>query len=146
MISLFVYRWDYILTTLSVTKGWFWKILKIAFLIVQGMLISYVSFSTVSDIIWEHYNNVEIKNNSVNVEECEVSRFFRDSVRGRNDGVNRHKIEFKFKGENEKIIVDGRTIEKYIKENPKDYILVLSLRKGLHETFVIDSWTLKRVS
>lgn len=135
MISLAIYRRTFMLSTISDTKGWFWKIFRSISLVVQGILVSYVIFCTISDVVWEQLNNARIEYSSIELIECKVTRFWSGKGRRGSDQIN-----FEFEGHSEMIKVDYDFIKNFLDENPSDYKLSLELREGLNQTYVIDSW------
>ena len=133
--GLTIYRWKYIKVILFVANNWFWNLIRGLFLIVQGVLCSYVIVVGPSEIIWEGLNRIEIKEASVETKIIDIKQFRFDKGSG-----SKYKILFDFKGESERIKVSYKLIKEYKDVDAKDYKLSLDLKKGLNDTYVIEDW------
>lgn len=120
-------------------KKWLPDISALLMLGLMGIVGSTLTFGTISEIIWEQWNRVEIKNSLTETIESDVVEFINNSRE-----VSGAKIGFKFQGKYETMSVHPSVIDKYNDKKPNEYKLILKLRKGLQDTYVIDSWKIKQ--
>jgi len=135
LLILAVYRRQFLINKFSTNKGFtLWTFMTIFYLL-QGLLFSYLSFGQVAKISWDILNSQTAKQNTEEVFDCQVSRFW--------TGKHSNNIDFLFKDRHNKFDVQYKTIKDYLNTNPDDYYLKITARKGLWDYYLVERWDIK---
>lgn len=135
MLILGLYRWRFLINRFATNKGIvFWIFMTFSYLI-QGFIFSYLSFGQVAKVSWDYFNNEVVKQNTNEILNCEITRFWTRKPQS---------IDFKFNNRHEKLNVNYATIKKYKRKNAKDYYLEINATKGLWNYYKVNEWAIKR--
>lgn len=135
LLTLAVYRRKLLINKFSMNKSFkLWTLMTIFYLI-QGLLISYLSFGQIAKISWDILNTRTAKKNIEEVFDCKITRFW--------TGKSSNNIDFIFKDRNNNFNVHYNNIKEYLETNPDDYYLKITARKGLWNYYLVESWEIK---
>jgi len=113
------------------------KVINMFFTYLGLMLFSYLSFGTLANATWNQLNVTEGNKNKIEYIECEISQF--QNASSNSDD----KIWFYFKGNKESVSVDYQLIKPYLDKNTNDYSIVLKVREGMWENYIIENWNIE---
>ncbi|KQB42344.1 hypothetical protein [Flavobacterium aquidurense] len=131
-----IYRKDFLIRTyLSFTKT-YEKIYVILFYLLQGIIVSYLSFEQIASVTWNYINTREAEKNLVEIINCKVEGFY---TRKNPD------ISFKFQNRTEVFSVSQEMNRQNYNRNPKDYSLEITIQKGIWNYYVVKHWELKSI-
>jgi glucan phosphoethanolaminetransferase (alkaline phosphatase superfamily) len=135
VVALGIYRLNFLKIKIASLKNVWGKTLAILFFLLQGIIISYLSFGQAAHITWSLANRIEAANKQPKTMAFTVERFWtRKSP----------QIDFKFHNNFETIRVSYKSTSRFENQNPKNYILSLKVRKGIWNYYIVDSWAIKR--
>lgn len=132
--------WNDILPTIKKEKNILLKIIYLPFLFFVHFILSVIIFWIPSNIIWDSINKLESDKNQIETYTLKINDFHHSSGKG---GSNR--IRFRFKGENESIKTSFQDIKPYLNKNPDDFKVIIDLKKGIWNYYLIESWDIKEV-
>lgn len=132
--------WKDILLTIKKDKNIFYKIIYVPFLFLMHFMLSIMIFWIPSNIIWDSINKIESNKNLIETYTIKVDNFHRSTGKG---GSN--QIQFIFKGENERIKVSYQDIKPYLNQNPNDFQVIIDVKKGIWNYYVLQSWDIEVV-
>lgn len=107
------------------------------FILFCNCMFAYIVFGFSANAIWNYVNKNEAKNNQLETFYLPISEFSRTTGRG---GANR--VTFKFKGNRESIKTTYETIKPYLDKLPEDYQLILEVRKGIWNYYILEDFDL----
>jgi hypothetical protein len=110
------------------------KAFMLVFYLIQGAFVSYLALVYPSQVIFTEINKNISSNNPIEMIECGVEKFF--------DARRSVYIEFKCKNNWEHINISHEQMKMYIHENPDNYILELTVKKGIWNSYVVQQWEL----
>ncbi|MCL9805251.1 hypothetical protein NAT51_06950 [Flavobacterium amniphilum] len=99
-------------------------------------IFSYLSFGFTANAIWNHLNIKESERNPVEVFKLPVDNFSKGS------GKSSSGINFYFNGDYEKIKTSYDDVKLYLDQNPQDYYVILDVKKGLWNYYLVQNWVL----
>lgn len=124
------YRRKILLAELSKMHWDFSKFLIIVFLVFQGLVFSLFSFGLVAKVTFDVLNKYAAGQNYTEVKYCPITQFYT-----RKSSV----IYFKYEGRSEHLQVKYDSIKDLV-NTKADYVLKLTVRKGLWNYYLIDCW------
>ena len=133
--------WNDILPTIKKERNIFYKIIYFPFLVLMHFMLSIIIFWIPADIIWDNFNRMESNKNQTETYITKADKFQRSTGRS---GSN--KIYFSFKGKSESIRTSFKDIKPFLEKNPNDYEVIVDLKKGIWNYYVLQSWDIKEVS
>lgn len=131
-----IYRRQFLINQFSTKKGFILWTFMIFYYLTQGIIFSYLSFGQVAKISWDYFNYETIKQNSEEVLNCQITKFWSGR---RNSG-----IYFKFKNRNENFRVRYSTIKEFENKNVNNYYLRIKATKGLWNYYKVNDWEIKQ--
>ena len=134
LLILAIYRRQFLISKFTTNKGFTIWAFMMLFYLVQGIIFSYLSFGQVAKISWDILNNKTAKQNTEEVFDCQVTRFWNGKS---------SSIDFLFNDSHNKFDVQNKTIKEYIDKNPDDYYLSITARKGLWNYYLLEHWDIK---
>ena len=134
MVIIGIYRWQFLLHKFSSSKSFLVWAFFIFFYSVQGLLFSYLSFGQVAKISWDTFNERVAKQNPEEIIDCKITKF---------SFGRRPRIEFLFQDRFSTFRVRYKTIKEYRNENPTEYYLEITARKGAWNYYLVDHWKIK---
>lgn len=141
IVALGIYRKSFLLSRISVKEKLTSKLMKLFFILLQGLVLSYLSFGSLAYSVW---NEINYKKSNTNISEytkCKIEGFHFQK-----GGKSSDKIRFYFNGKLESINVSYKSIKKY-KDKPSDnYVLVLEIKEGLWGHYIIQNWKVKTLA
>ena len=105
------------------------------FYLTQGAIFSYLSFGQLAKISWDIINNKTAKQNSEEIFDCKITRFWTGK---------RPSIDFKFNNRHERISVNYSTIKEYENKNEEDYKIKIRATKGLWSYYKLNEWNVEQ--
>jgi len=135
VLALAIYRRRFLTNQFSINKGAVLWTAMILLYLVEGFMVSYLSFGQVSKISWDILNERVCRENKTETFTFDVTEF----NRWRSPSVN-----FRFNGKLERIYLPYSAIKEYKDEDPKDYELTLEVNKGIWNFYKLKSWELTR--
>jgi len=121
----------HILKVIKAKDGFSGKLAAFGFLLLKGLFFSYLSLGTLTNGIWNQMNKHEAEENTTDYITCEIESFLFNS---------NYKIWFYFHGDLESIPVDYQSIAEFKGYNPEDYQLILKVKEGLWEHYLVKDW------
>lgn len=131
-----IYRKDYILNKYSSFKETYAKTVVIGFYLLQGILVSYLSFGQIASVLWNCFNKIEAKKNPTEIIICKVTDF---------DTRKNPTVCFKFKNKTEVFRVNSEVNKANYDRNPKDYQLEIAVKKGIWNYYIVEHWKLSKI-
>jgi hypothetical protein len=131
-----IYRKDFLVRTYLSFNETYAKIYVICFYLLQGIIVSYLSFGQIADVTWNYIITREAEKNKVEIINCKVEGFY---TRKNPD------ISFKFKNRIEVFSVTQEMNRQNYNRNPKDYLLEITVQKGIWNYYVVKNWELKNI-
>jgi hypothetical protein len=126
---LIFYRKEFLIIQFSNEKNRLVKGFMIAFYITEAILVSFLALAYPSQFILTQINKKISSNNSPEIIVCKVANFFEDR-RG-------SSINFKYNNNVERIKISHKEMKIYINKNPDNFILELTVKKGIWNTYVV---------
>lgn len=133
--------WKDILPTIKKEKNIFYKIIHIPFLILMHFMLSVIIFWLPANIIWDTLNKIESNKNPVETYIIKADEFHRSTGRR-----SSNKIYFTFKGKTESIRTTYEDIKSFLDKNPNNFRVIIDVKKGIWNYYVLQSWDIKEVS
>ena len=131
-----IYRKDFLIRKYLSFKETYAKIYVIGFYLLQGILVSYLSFGQIASVIWNCINKFEAEKNPKEILICKVTCFYTKK---------NPTVSFNFKNQTEVFNVSSKTNRENYKRNPKDYELEISVKKGIWNYYIVKHWKLKNI-
>lgn len=135
VLALAIYRRRFLTTQFSINKGAVLWTAMILLYLVEGFIVSYLSFGQVAKISWDILNERVCRESKTETFTFDVAEFRRRRPRS---------IDFRFNGKLEHIHLSRSTLREYVNEDPKDYELTLEVNKGIWNFYKLKSWELTR--
>lgn len=104
-----------------------------------NFLYAYFIFGIPAHIIWTNLNREVSKQSPIEYHTFDVEKFHKRSGRGSSNAVY-----VEFQNGSDKIIVSREFVEQFLSENPKDYKINVSLRKGLWNEYVVENYDVEK--
>ena len=108
----------------------------IGFYLLQGILVSYLSFGQIASVIWNYINKIEAEKNPTEIINCKVTGFYTRK---------NPSISFDFRNQTESFNVSSETNRKNYERNPKDYKIEMIVRKGIWNYYIVEHSELKNI-
>ncbi|UPT68933.1 MAG: hypothetical protein M0D57_10045 [Sphingobacteriales bacterium JAD_PAG50586_3] len=124
------YRRKILLAELRKMRWGFSKFLVIIFLLLQGLVFSLFSFGLVAKVTWDILNKRAAGQSATEIKYCPITYFYT-----RKSSV----IYFKYENRSERLQVNYDSIKDLV-NSKADYVLKLTVRKGLWNYYIIESW------
>ncbi len=138
IIAWGIYSKEYIRLVAIDYKGFGAKTILVCFLLVEGLLLSYLSFGSAANIAWNTINQYEANNNGISTQEYDITRL----TKGRR---SRRYIYFKFDENNEEQLrISSSTYRTYIDEDISKYKLNIKQKEGIWSYYIVDSFSIVR--
>ncbi|MCP2029343.1 putative integral membrane protein [Flavobacterium sp. HSC-32F16] len=131
-----IYRREFLIKTYLSFKETYAKIYVIGFYLLQGIIVSYLSFGQIANVMWNYINKKEAAKNKIEIINCNVTGFYTKK---------NPDISFEFKNETEVFEVNSETNRKNYNRNPKDYQLEITVQKGIWNYYIVKHWELKKI-
>ncbi|WP_124019547.1 hypothetical protein [Flavobacterium sp. HTF] len=131
-----IYRREFLIKTYLSFKETYAKIYVVGFYLLQGIVVSYLSFGQLANVMWSYLNKKEAEKNKIEIVSCNVGGFYTKK--------NPH-VFFKFKNRTEVLKVNSETNRKNYNRNPKDYQLEITMQKGIWNYYIVKHWELKNI-
>lgn len=131
-----IYRRDFLIKTYLSVKETYAKIYVVGFYLLQGIIVSYLSFGQIANVMWNYLNKKEAEKNNIELIYCNVTGFYTKK---------NPDVSFKFKNETEVFSVNSETNRKNYNRNPKDYQLEITVQKGIWNYYIVKHWELKKI-
>lgn len=129
-----IYRREFLIKTYLSFKETYAKIYVIVFYLLQGIIVSYLSFGQIAWITWSYINKKEAEKNKTEMISCDVTGFYTKK---------NPDISFKFKNQTEVFNVTSEMYRENYNRNPKDYKVEITAQKGIWNYYVVKHWELK---
>lgn len=131
-----IYRKDFLIGKYLSFKETYAKIYVIGFYLIQGILVSYLSFGQIASIIWNYINKNEAEKNPTEIVICKVTGFYTKK---------NPDVRFDFKNQTEVFNVSSETNRENYTRNPKDYEIEITVQKGIWNYYIVKHWKLKNI-
>lgn len=129
-----IYRREFLIKTYLSFNKTFDKLYMIGFFLLQGVLVSYLSFGQIAWITWSYLNKKEAEKNKIEIISCDVTGFYLKK--------NPH-VSFEFNNRTEVFSVTTEMNRENYNRNPKDYKVEITVQKGIWNYYVVKNWELK---
>ena len=130
-----IYRKEFLIRKYLSFKEIYAKIYVIGFYLLQGILVSYLSFGQIASVIWNYINKNEAEKNPTEIVICKVKGFYTKK---------NPDVSFEFKNQIEVFNVSSETNRENYNRNPKDYQLEITIQKGIWNYYLVKHWKLKK--
>ncbi|MFD1601467.1 hypothetical protein ACFSJW_15590 [Flavobacterium artemisiae] len=130
-----IYRREFLIKTYLSFNKTFEKLYVIGFFLLQGVLISYLSFGQIAWITWSYLNKKESEKNKIEIINCNITGFY---LKKNPD------ISFKFNNRTEVLSVTTEMNRENYNRNRKDYKVEITVQKGIWNYYVVKKWELKK--
>jgi hypothetical protein len=131
-----LYRREFLIRKYLSFKKTYDKIYVIGFYLLQGILVSYLSFGQTASVIWNYLNKKESEKNMTEIINCKVTGFYTKK---------NPEVSFEFKNQTEVFNVSSETNRENYNRNPKDYELEITVQKGIWNYYIVKHWKLKNI-
>ncbi|WP_123947547.1 hypothetical protein [Flavobacterium reichenbachii] len=131
-----IYRKEFLIRMYLSVNETYAKIYVIGFYLIQGIIVSYLSFGQITSVIWNCINKKEAEKNKIEIVSYNVTDFYTRK--------NPH-VTFKFKNRTEILKVSSETNRKNQDRNPKDYQIEITTQKGIWNYYIVKHWELKNI-
>ena len=138
--NLFQIDWKCCISDLKKEKNFFYKFFTIPFLILAHFVFALIMFWMPSNIIWDAINKIESNNNQIETYVLKVNEFHRSSGKG-----SANRIRFVFNEKNESIKTSFKDIEPFLEKNPDNFQIIIEVKKGIWNYYILESWKIKEV-
>ncbi|MFH6991394.1 hypothetical protein [Flavobacterium sp. FlaQc-48] len=132
-----IYRRKFLIEKYLSFKEVYVKIYVIGFYLLQGIVVSYLSFGQIAGLTWNYINQKEAAKNPTEIVICKVTRFYTKK---------NPDISFKFKNRTEVFSVTSQMNRENYNRNPKDYELEIIVQKGIWNYYIVKHWKLKKIN
>lgn len=129
------YRKEFLIRKCLSFKETYLKLYVIGFYLLQGILVSYLSFGQVVSVAWNCINKCEAEKNPTEIVICKVTGFYTKK---------NPDISFNFKNQTEVFSVSSEMNRENYNRNPKDYELEITVQKGIWNYYIVKHWKLKK--
>ena len=131
-----IYRREFLIRKYLSYKEIYFKIYVIGFYLLQGILVSYLSFGQIASVMWNYINKNEAEKNPTEIVFCKVTGFYTKK---------NPDVSFIFKNQTEVFNVNSETNRENYNRNPKDYELEITVQKGIWNYYIVKHWKLKNI-
>ena len=131
-----IYRREFLIKTYLSFKETYAKIYVVGFYLLQGIVVSYLSFGQIAGVMWNYINKNEAEKNPTEIINCKITGFY---TRKNPD------VSFKFKNRTEVFRVSSEMNRQNYNRNPKDYELEITIQKGIWNYYLVKHWELKNI-
>ncbi|WKL48966.1 hypothetical protein Q1W71_04085 [Flavobacterium pectinovorum] len=131
-----IYRKDFLIRKYLSFKETYAKIYMIGFYLLQGILVSYLSFGQIASVIWNCINRNEAEKNPTEIVICKVTGFYTKK---------NPDVSFDFKNQTEVFNVSSEMNRENYTRNPKDYEIEIMVQKGIWNYYIVRHWKLKNI-
>jgi hypothetical protein len=129
------YRREFLLTQYVTSKGFILKAFIIVFYLIQGAVISMVTFRQAAQMIWDFIQVIEAKDAPHETFEFSVTQFGRS--RGKSSWAY---VDFKMNGREESFYVRHSFIRDYLEEDPDVFKVRIQAQKGVWGYYLVNHW------
>ncbi|WP_123921955.1 hypothetical protein [Flavobacterium sp. LM4] len=136
MLFFGIYRWNFLIRKYLSFKEIHLKLYVIGFYLLQGIVVSYLSFGQITSVIWNCINNYEAEKNHTEIVYCKVTGFYTKK--------NPH-VSCIFKNHTEVFSVSTEMNRENYQRDPKDYELKITIQKGIWNYYLVKNWELKKI-
>ncbi|MBZ4037652.1 hypothetical protein K6T82_23020 [Flavobacterium sp. 17A] len=136
VLFLGIYRKDFLIKKYRSFNETYAKIYVIAFYLIQGIFVSYVTFGQIASTTWNYLNKKEAAKNKIEIINCKVTGFYTKK---------NPDVSFQFKNRIEVFEVSSEMNRENYNRNPKDYKLEIKVEKGIWNYYVVTYWKLKKM-
>jgi hypothetical protein len=131
-----IYRKEFLIRKYLSFKETYLKLYVIVFYLLQGILVSYLSFGQIASVIWNYINKYEADKNPTEIVICKVTGFYTKK---------NPKISFDFNNQTEVFNVSSEMNRENYNRNPKDFELEITIKKGIWNYYIVEHWKLKNI-
>ena len=131
-----LYRRKFLIRKYLSFKETYAKIYIIGFYLLQGILVSYLSFGQIASVIWNYINKNEAEKNPTEIVICKVTGFYTKK---------NPDVSFVFKNKTEVFRVNSEMNRENYNRNPKDYKLEITIQKGIWNYYIVKHWRFKNI-
>ncbi|MDA6069003.1 hypothetical protein NJT12_05150 [Flavobacterium sp. AC] len=132
-----IYRRKFLIRKYQSFKEVYLKIYVIGFYLLQGILVSYLSFGQIAGIVWNYINKKEAEKNPTEIVICNVKGFYTKK---------NPDISFTFKDKIEVFSITSEMNRENYNRNPKDFALEVIVQEGIWNYYIVKHWSLKRIN
>lgn len=137
--NIFGVSWKEMFLEIKKRNNFFRGIYNIVLFFLGNIVFSYITFGLLANLAWNFINVYEANKNRIETYYLPVNEFH--CTKGKGSDI----IYFRFKDNLESIRVDYKTIKPYLDKQPKDYKIVLEVRKAIWNHYSLESWDLIKV-
>ena len=137
--NIFGVSWKEMFLEIKKRNNFFRGMYDIFLFFLGNIVFSYITFGLLANLAWNFINIYEANKNQIETYYLPVKEFHR--TKGKGSDI----IYFRFKDNLESIQVDYQTINPYLDQQPKDYKIVLEVRKCIWNHYALESWDLIKV-
>jgi hypothetical protein len=134
IVILIFYRKEFLIAKFSNEKNNWIKSFMVTFYLTEALLVAFLALAYPTQFILTQINRKVSSSNSTEIIKCEVAKFF--------DKRRSTTIDFKYENNWEQIRISHDEMKPYINEDPKKYILELTVKKGMWNTYIVQTWEL----
>lgn len=135
MLVLGVYRKEYLIRQYLSLEKVYEKVYALGLYLIQGIVISFLSFGQVSLVIWNYLNKKEAERNPTEILTSTITGFGHGK---------RTTVDFKYNNHYESLRVTRQTTREYHNVKPKDYVIVIEAKRGIWNYYVVESWSIEK--
>lgn len=135
IIILAFYRKEFLIIKFSNESSNWVKSFMIIFYFAEALLVSFLALAYPSEFLLNKINQKISNNNPTETIKCNIEKFF--------DKRRSTTIDFKYKNNWEHINISHEKMKLYINENPDNFILELTIKKGLWNSYIVQTWKIQ---
>jgi len=129
---LFFYRKEFLIIKLLSEKNNWIKLLMVVFYFIEGLLVSFLALAYPSQFILTQINQKISSSNPIEIVQCDIANFF--------DKRRSSTVDFKYGNNWEQIRISHAKMKLYINEDPNNFTLELTVKKGIWNTYVVQKF------
>ncbi|MBE8727636.1 hypothetical protein [Flavobacterium hungaricum] len=131
-----IYRRAFLLRAYLSVKDTYARIYVIGFYLLQGVIVSYLSFGQIATVTWNYLNKRAAEKSKIEIISCNVTGFYTKK---------NPDVSFEFNNRTEVFSVDSEMNRENRNRSPKDYQVEITIQKGIWNYYIVRNWELKRI-
>lgn len=136
--NIFGVSWKEMFFEIKKRNNFFIGIYNLVLFFLGNIVFSYLTFGFLANVSWNSINVYQSNKNRIEKYYLPVEGFHRKKGKGID------MIFFRFKNHHESIKVKYQTMEPYLDKQSNDYKIVLEVRKGIWNHYVLENWDLEK--
>ena len=134
LVTIILLRYNFLLRFFKTCNSWTERILSAIFLLIMGLMFSYLSFNITAQAIWNLISEKASKKHALQTFTLPVEKIY--------SGTRKSPctIGFRFKGHYESFKISYSYYRDIKNCNPADYALQINCREGFWGKYYVEDW------